>query len=124
MAGVTPSEFPRDGTHKAKCQKQLARVTPGILHFRTTQNLGRVPEARNPRGKLSENIGGSDALYFILSDHHQAVRQLGVLAQGSGLWVWGFRGRPGGLRGALELRKDDKQKLKLTMLIYKRTSRN
>ena len=32
----------------------MARVTPCILYFQTTQNLGRVPETLNPQGKLSE----------------------------------------------------------------------
>ena len=34
----------------------MARVTPCISYFRTTQNLGRVPETLNPQGKLSQKM--------------------------------------------------------------------
>ena len=73
----------------------MARVTPCISYFQTTQNLGRVPETLNPQGQLSEKkIGGSDALYFMFWAYADFRQR--------GLWVWGFRGRPGGMRGALE----------------------
>ena len=38
------AEFPRHWTHKVKCRKKMVGVTPCISYFRTTQNLGGVPE--------------------------------------------------------------------------------
>ena len=134
----------------------MARVTPHISYFRTTQNLGRVPanmfQTRSTHIAAAQEIrtylqhlalytqththththtyththththpehsvfpsllrsaapGSGGLRPAVARQKQQHPRdpggpQLGVLALGLGLWVWSFRGRPGGLCGALE----------------------